>query len=238
MKGFISICTVLFFVICNPIHANDLNYLTPTLAIKGSAMISKSADQIEIAFDAMTENKDPKRAVEDNNEIMNRALQNLQTIGLIKDDYYTSNYQLQAIYRSKDNYSGEQILDHYTVHHTLTIKTKKIDLSEAIIGAAIEAGINQIQSINFTNSNAQTNREEALEQAVKNGLSNARVVANAAGTKIVRVLSLTVDQVENNNPRVFDHMSLAKWSGFNPPIQAGPVEIQAEVNMIFEIASK
>ncbi len=238
MKNFLSICIYLLFLISNTGSAAEINYFGSTLAIKGQGTIWKSADQIEITFDAMSENKDPKKAVEDNNVIMNQALTNMQAIGLTKDDYHTNNYQLQAVYRNKDNYSGEQILDHYTVHHTLTVKTKKMDLSETIIGAAIDAGINQIQSVNFSSSTTQSNREEALEQAVKNGFSNARVVANAVDMKIVRVISLAVDQVQHNNPRVFDQMTLAKWNGFNPPIQAGPIEIQAEVNMTFEIAAK
>lgn len=236
MKRFFCIYTCLCVLVFNQTHAAEINYLTSTLSIRGSSMISKPADQIEIIFDAMTENKDPRIAVEENNEIMNKTLLNLQTIGLTKEDYYTNNYQLQAIYRSKDNYSGEQILDHYTVHHKLTVKTKKIELSEAIIGAAIDGGINLMHSVNFSNSSTQSNREEALEQAVKNGLSNASVVAHAAGTKILKVISLSVDHVQHHHSRMFDQMTLAKWN--NPPIQAGPVEVQAEVDMVFEIGPK
>lgn len=239
MKKIFLILTCAFALINSEGNAIAIENKVPnTLSIKGEAVIYKPADQIELVFDVMTEDNDPQKAVEENNFIMNQTLLNLQEVGLTKEEYYTSNYQLLAIFKTKDHYTGEQILDHYRVHHVLTIKTQKMDLSETIIGAAIAGGVNQIQSMNFSSSNTQANREEAIQQAVKNGLSLAKVVADAAGVKIVKVIKIGVDQVNYNNPRMFDQMALAKWNGFNPPIQAGPIEVQADINIVFEIVTK
>ena len=46
---------------------------------------------------------------------------------------------------------------------------------------------------------------------------------------------LAIDQAQSVFPQTFNQMALAKWDGFNPQLQAGPVEVRAEVNMVFEI---
>lgn len=225
------------------IRAEERQMMPPHMTVNGEGFILKPADQIELVVDVMTEDKDPKKAVEENNRLMNRTLENLNRLGLSKDEYQTSRYQLQPVYTipPKDHKTTEaQAIDHYVVHHTLTIKTQQLNLKNDIVGAVVEGGTNQIISLNFSILNTQSYREEAIALAAQNALENARALALAAKVKITKVLSLSIDQLSDQSKNPIPRMAMAKLEGganYNPSLQEGPIEIYATVTAILEIST-
>lgn len=219
--------------------AND-KQTPPQITVNGEASVFKPADQIELLVDVITEDKSVKKAVEDNNWMMNRTIENLIKAGLTKEELQTNRYQVEPVYRipTKNEKEEQQTIDHYLVHHSIAIKTQKLELKNAIIGAAVEGGANQIKSLVFNSISPQAYREEALALATKNALDNARALAAAANVKIVRVLSLTVEQLQDQSKSQLPRMSMAKLGGthnYEPQIEEGPIGIFATVNMTLEI---
>lgn len=215
--------------------------IIPQMTVSGEAAIFKPADQMELTIDVMTEGKDAKQAVEDNTRMMNSTLENLAKLGITKEEYQTSRYQVQPVYhiptKEEDNQT-QKTIDHYIVHHSLAIKTQKLNLKNAIIGAAIEGGANQITSLVFNSLNPQSFREEAIATAAKNALDNAKALAVAANVKIVRILSLTVEHLQDQSRNSVPRFAMAKVGGgsvYEPTLDEGPVEIYAVVNLVVEI---
>jgi uncharacterized protein YggE len=109
-----------------------------------------------------------------------------------------------------------------------------------MIGAAVEGGANQIEQLNFNLNNPQAYRAEVIHLATQNAISDAQALANAAAVRLVRILSLSMDQWQHQ-PR-FSHFSLmakageANQAGVETPLEPGSVELQATVYMTFEIA--
>jgi len=234
---FLSLCSLFATSL---LHADEERFSNiPQIIVRGEATVLKPADQMEITVDILTENKDAKEAVRENNESIRKTLENINKIGLSESEYQTSQYQIQPVYSvpQKDHERAE--IDHYSVHHSLTIKTRKLDLKNAIIGAVVEGGVNQINSLAFNNVNPQSYREEAIAAAAKNALENANALALATKVKIAGVLlAEVIDVSDQTNPQL-PRFALAKannQNSYEPSIQEGLVQIRASVNLILEIS--
>ncbi len=240
MNRLLSICFCHLLIISS-IYADDEKFEnTPQLVVKGAATLLKPADQLEIIFDVVTENKDVKEAVKQNNAAIKATLDNLNKLGLTKEDYQTSQYQVQPIYSIPSKENEKSGIDHYAVHHTLTIKTQKLDLKNDLIGSAIVGGTNQINSLTFSLVNPQAYREEAIAAAAQNALANANALAKAIQVKISRVLYAKISQLSGQSVDQFPRMALAKFNdteNYSPSIQEGLVQVEAEVSLVLEIAS-
>ncbi len=216
---------------------------TPQLVIKGEASIFKPADQVEVKIGVVTSAENSTQALNENNQRMHQIVNRLQAIGLDESDYQTGRFHIQPIYRQPPKESpGESTkIDHYEVSNAIQVKTQKLFLADKMVGAAVEGGANQIEQLNFNINNPHAYRAEVIHLATQNALSDAQALANAAAVRLVRVLSLSMDQWQHQ-PRS-SHFSLmakagdANQGGVETPLEAGNVELQATVYMTFEIAS-
>lgn len=242
MKKYAFFLSTLFLLSTTPGGAVDFEN-TPQLVIKGEASIFKPADQVEVKIGVVTSAENSTQALNENNQRMHQIVNNLQALGFDESDYQTGRFHIQPIYRQPSKeFQGESTkIDHYEVSNAIQVKTQKLFLADKMIGAAVEGGANQIEQLNFNINNPQAYRAEVIHLATQNALSDAQALANAAAVRLVRVLSLSMDQWQQQ-PRL-SHFSLmakageANQGGVETPLEAGNVELQATVYMTFEIAS-
>lgn len=209
----------------------------PKLSVRGEAILYRPADQMELSVSVVSEGKDPRKTVAENNQKVNHVIAALDSAGLTKEEYQTSRYQIQPVMRyPKEQENRPPYIDSYEVTNTIHIKTTKLDQAEAIIGRVVEAGANQIQDINFNLSNPRAYQQEAIATAYANAAADARVLAQAARVSIVGVASM---ELERNSPRPFPRMMTATFksagSAANVPLEIGDVEVTANVNVTYEI---
>lgn len=213
--------------------------ITPQLLVKGEATIHMPADQLELTLGVVTHSQTSGEAVQDNNVKMKKVVEAIQSIGLTSDDYQTGNFNIQPVYKYPPNEAAK--LMGYDVTNNLKIKTQKIELADKIIGAAAEAGANKVESIAFNLKDPHVYKDVAIQQAAQNALSDAKALAQGTQVNLVRILTLNLDQTQNNFPRPMA-FAAAKMAGgsnnsFDVPIEVGNVEVSAWVSITFEIES-
>lgn len=217
----------------------DFNSI-PKLVVKGSASIFKQADQAELVLAVVTQDADVKKAIQNNNLKMQAVIDRLDAVGLPKQDYQTNRFQIQPVYTNQNAHSPEAPkISHYEVTNTIKIKTQQLELLEKLTGAVVEAGANRIDQLSFTLVDPQAHRNEVIQLAAKNAIANATALSNAANVKLIRVLSLVLDQDQNHfsAPRMMMYKTASSEASYETPIEIGKVELETSVNMIFEISS-
>jgi uncharacterized protein len=236
------IFTLLTYLMIMPVQAAE-DAITPQLTVKGNATISKPADQMELTVAVVTQNPDSKKAVRDNNEKMNQVLANLENIKLEKHEYQTDHFRIQPVYHypnpNDPKYSEGPSITHYEVANTIRIKTQKLDQAEKILGAVIQAGANQIEQLQFNLKDPRIYRNEVIQLATRNALADAAALSEAAQVRLVRVLSLELNQEPQPFPvpRMMAYSADAETAAYEAPVQIGQVQIQASVHVTFEIAT-
>jgi len=147
----------------------------------------------------------------------------------------TTSYSLNPNYQFHPG-GGEPTLNGYTAQNVVQVTLDELGRIGAVIDAATQSGANHVQGIQFTLRDQDAVRAQALREAVTRARAQAEVLAGALGLKITRVLS-----VEENSPRfvpirVFAGASRAAAEAVPPPIEAGTLEVTAEVTLSVEVA--
>lgn len=205
------------------------------LSVRGQAILSKPADELHINIGVVTQAKLAKVALEENSKQMNKLIANLKKGGLKEGEYKTGQFSINPVYSRRPNNASmdwaPEIVG-FEVRNSLAVVTDKIDQAGNLIDAAAQAGANAIDSIQFRISNPQEHRDALIRAATKNALDDAKTLGDAAGVKLVRIHSISVDDAQAFPRQPFLMKSMAAESA---PIVAGDVEMSASVTVIYQI---
>ena len=240
---FITMMTLLFTVTV-AFAADDDEKEIPKLAVRGMAELEKPADQLRLTIGVITENNDATAAMEENARRMRNVIKAIEKAGLTDDEYETGRYQVRPRYtrrpRQLDPSWRPRIVD-YEVTNTVNIKSKKLDITAKLIEAASKAGANTIDSISFDLADPRMYRREAIAEATRNAIADANVLADASSLRLVRIMSITLDNAQPQPPPPLSRRRMLTAGAAveaATPISPGDVTIRATVNIVYEIAPK
>lgn len=215
----------------------------PKLTVRGDAVLERPADRLLLQVGVVTEHAEASSALADNSRQMDGVVKAITKAGLGPDEYQTGRFDLQPVYSERPPRTASewrpQIVA-YRVTNTVRIKTVKLQLAGELIRAAYEAGANTIDSIGFDLADPRKHRAEAIRQATANALEDARVLSEASGLRLVRVLSISLDP-DQYWPVVMQGRGMAGMAAaeaVTPPIAPGDVTVRAGVSVVYEIAPR
>ena len=215
----------------------------PMLTVTGEAALEKPADQLHISLAVVSNNPEAAKAVSENSRKMNRVIDALKRLGLTEKEYETGHFSITPRYQPRPRNSGNdwkpQIIG-YTVENSLNIKTTQLSLIGDIIEDGVDAGANSVSSISFDLADRRKHRAEAIREATMNARADAEALAQAAGVKLVRVLSVNLDGARSPSPMPMEKVFMARGAADSapPPIQPGDVTVRANVTLVYEIVDK
>jgi uncharacterized protein YggE len=102
-----------------------------------------------------------------------------------------------------------------------------------VLGAAIEAGANNVNSVNFNLSDPEQLLSEARSLAVENAHTKAEELAALNGVEIGEVVS--VSEVIGGVTPVFNEFSAAGIGGGGGPLLPGDVEVSVRLQVTYAI---
>ncbi len=209
------------------------------LTLSASAKIQKPADELRLKIGVITRALTAEEALEENNFKMRNIIDNLQAIGLDKDDYETTQFSVNPTYSVRPNNppSGwRQTINGYEVTNSILIHTDKLDMAGKIIDLSNKAGANKISDVHFALRSSRDYWTEALSAAGANAVKDAQAIAQATGVNLVRILSISLNNTYIRSPQVnLDALAMAKDSGSSTPIEPAQVFIEANVTLVYEI---
>ena len=204
-----------------------------TISVNGSSTLKVAPDKATINVSIETLDKDAKVASAQNAAIMNKIQKDIMALAIPKDKIKTINYNL---YQKYDYDNGKQKLAGYAVSNEIMISVDNIDMVGTVIDTAINAGATNVNSVEFGLKDDQMYRDKALQQAILDAKRKAEVVAGALGRNIVDVKSIDISNA-SIEPRMLNSALYLKAgagaSDTSSPIQAGNINIKADVNATF-----
>ncbi len=211
------------------------------LTVRGKANLQVPADQLQMRVGVVVHAVRADEALQLNTRKMHKLQKALEDAGLAKDEYQTGHFQIQPDWSKRPHKPAPdwrpEIIG-YTVTNILQIRTVKIDLAGRLIETATSAGGNRIDAISFNLVNPRSFRAQAIAEATANAAMDARALAEAAGVRLGRVLSLRLDDAvaiprRIQQPRMME--AAIATSGPIPDIIPGNVAVHAGVMMIYQL---
>ena len=152
--------------------------------------------------------------------------------GVPGDDIATANYSVSPEFRYRE---GETpLVTGFVVSNDVIVSVRSISRTGEIIDAALAAGANQINSLNFTVASPDSARRVALANAVVRARADAEAMARAAGGSLGQLLELTSTEQSIPVPRPVMTMNRAAAADASTPIEPGQQEVRASVTARWE----
>jgi len=211
------------------------------LTVTGEGESTRKPDLAVFTAGVSSTGKTAGEALRANSADMSRVIAALKQAGIADRDIQTSNLNLNPVYADMSRQPVDPLAQQmpriigYQVSNTVTVKQRKLDEFGKVIDTLVSAGANQVNGPSFQIDKPATALDEARTAAMKAARERATLYANAAGLKVVRILSISESGGYVPRPMVAYRMAAAEVAAA-PPIEAGEVSLNASVTVQFELA--
>lgn len=201
---------------------------TPQIATSGVGEARISPDRATIFIGVQTKATTAAAAGTENARRQRAILDTLKAMGLTSEQLSTANYSVSPEMQYSPNGTTPPRVTGYTVSNTVRAEVRRLDDVGKVIDAALAKGANEISSLQFFSSKADSVRRVALSVAVMNARADAEALARAAGGSLGQLLELSTSESPSRPvPIVMARMAEAKQS---TPIEAGEQSFSASVS--------
>ena len=154
-------------------------------------------------------------------------LDTLRALGISGDRVSTMNYNVTPDMQYSPNGQTPPKITGYTVTNTVRAEVQRLDDVGRIIDASLAKGANEISSLQFFSSKADSARRAALATAVGNARTDAEALARAAGGSLGQLLELSTNEFP---VRPMQEMAMGRVAMAKTPIEAGQQTVVVTVS--------
>lgn len=151
----------------------------PSISVSAQGSTRITPDRATIQIGVQTRGSTAAAASAENARVAQRVIAAVKAVGIGAEQISTVNYSVNPEYRHIENRSPE--VTGYSVHNTVVVDVRQIEQVGRVIDAALGAGANMINSLDFYAANTEEARRAALAAAVAKARLDAEVIARAAG---------------------------------------------------------
>ncbi|MEM6713154.1 MAG: SIMPL domain-containing protein [Pseudomonadota bacterium] len=209
-----------------------------TLSITGRGTVNAEPDIAVVRTGVTTQSETARAALDANNKVMSDAFAALLDLGVEERDLRTSNLSVQPQFTFFDSVDGERRpprIDGYTVSNRLTIRVRDLTGLGEILDRLITSGVNEMDGLTFAVDQPAQLVAEARQAAVSDALAQARLLTEAAGVELGRVISISTQAPRRQTPQpVMARATLAAETQ-SVPVASGEQEITSTVTIIWAI---
>ncbi|MCM2294157.1 SIMPL domain-containing protein [Allorhizobium sp. BGMRC 0089] len=207
--------------------------------VSGEGEVAIVPDMAILRLGVVREAKLAADALRSNSDAMAKIMSALEKAGIEAKDMQTADFYISPRYRQAS--SGEQqpsppVIEGYSVNNSLVVKIKDISKLGTIMDAAVNLGVNQGGNITFTNAAPEQAITKARKAAMADAISKAKTLADAAGVKLGRIISIS-----EASPRPMEQTMMMKTEMVRHlpsapvPISAGENTYSVTVNVSFDL---
>jgi uncharacterized protein YggE len=217
--------------------ATENRRLTRVMVV-GDSTVQAQPDTAILTISVVTQNRAAIQAQQDNAANTDAVVRVLKTVAGAGAEVKTSGYSIQPQRVYKEG--QPPTITGYEVRNSVTVTTSDLTKVGPIIDAAAQAGSNDISGIAFTLRQDRPARDRALGEATQEAVGKARMIANALGGRVVRIVEVQEEGFQQRPPvpiyQTESFLAGAK-SAVATPIEVGSLEITSRVQVIAEVES-
>lgn len=209
---------------CNAGGTDQLNATSPvvtekkTITTSGTGMVMVKPDLATIILGVTTRNEKAGVAAEENAAEMTKIIEAVKKAGLKDADIETSGYNISSTY---DYNSSTPKFTGYQVTNTLSLKINDINKVAEFLDAAVAAGANEVQGVNFSVKDSKASYNKAMEAAVADAKSKAEVLAKAAEIN-GKLVVYSITESYSSYPVYYESSKMAATDGAGMPTPISP----------------
>jgi hypothetical protein len=193
------------------------------ISVTGMGIAHLPPDVVHVTLGVQTRGDDIARTVAENNRQADDVVAALREMGVAEEDVQTAyfNVSTQAQYDDFGNPTGAVT---YWVDNTLNVTFREPARLGELLQAALDAGANSVQGVNYTVEDVDALLDEARQAALEDARAQAEQLAAAAGAQLGPVYSISEAGFSGGMPALRD-----KGAAAGVPTSQGTLEYQVQV---------
>lgn len=206
---------------------------------QGMAEVMGQNDSARISVAVVTQGRNLEQVSSENAGKTKAVIQAIKGLNIKDLKLKTSNYRVTP---QRDYKARPPKIKGYEVHNAIEITLEGFEpepLSKNVsmmIGKALESGSNNINHIQFYIKNKSALEKEALKQSTQQAMDRARTLAEAAGVKLKRIVSLSTQPIHiPTRQHMLRAAGMKTEASAAPPIEIGESQIRVQVSIAYEI---
>lgn len=212
-----------------------------TVAAEGRS--ARKPDLAVFTAGVSSSGKSAGEALSANAADMNRVIAALKRAGIADKDIQTSQLSLNPVYADMSRQPVSPLEQQvpkiigYQVSNQVSVRQRNLADFGRTIDTLVTAGANQVNGPSFQIDEPDGALDEARVEAIKKARARATLYAQAAGLKVLRILSISeTGGYVPQPPVMYARAAMADTMGAPTPVAAGEVAMSASVTVMFELA--
>ena len=223
-----------------PAWAQEASRAEAVINVEGQGEASLAPNMAIMQLGVVTEDEAAEQALKSNTLAMAGVMKMLNGQGVADRDIQTSGFEITPRYQhvADDKQDGKAPkIDGYSVSNGLSVRVRDLAKLGGIIDGAVQLGVNQAGAIRFTNDKPELAINDARKQAMEDAMTKAKTLAEAAGVKLGRIVSINENASRPFEQTMMMKTSMARDMPMAPtPIAAGENTYRVTVNVTFALA--
>jgi len=227
---------ILFALIALNVHADDpLSQQGTRLTVTAEAEASQAPDIARLSTGVMTQANDANTAHRNNAREMDKVLAALKSAGIAERDIQTSGISLHPQYHRPRGETPS--ITGYQAANTVSVKVREIARLGEVLDALVASGANQVDGPYFAIDEPEPVYDRARLAALAKARERAKLYAEAAGMKVLRIVSISEGGGAQVGPlRMMARAAPAAMSvDESTPIAPGESSLHARLTVVFEL---
>jgi uncharacterized protein YggE len=197
----------------------------------GQGQVRLTPDLASISIGVHSQGPNVGAALNENNAKAQAVSQALQAAGVEPKDIQTSAFSITPSQQPGPNgeMTGEVI---YMVDNTVNVTVRDLTKIGQLLDTVVQAGANSIYNIQFDVSNKEEALAQARKLAIENAKKQAAAIAEEAGVTLGEITSVSVSSNPVPMP-MFD--GKGGMSASNVPVAAGQMVITIDASVQYEL---
>jgi len=208
---------------------------TSTVSVGGHGAVTLPPDTavVTVGVDVFQANLSEAQAQA--TSLMEAVTQTILDAGVDEKDVQTVNYSVNVV--PKFDAQGRQDgIEGFQVSNQVSVKVRDLDQLGGLLDAVVAEGANAIYGISFLVDDPTAAASQARKAAVEDARRKADELAEAAGMRVGRILSITEGFSPPPSPLPFGAAAdMAQESAARVPIQVGSSEVAVDVQVTYEL---
>jgi uncharacterized protein YggE len=208
-----------------------------TVSASGDAALAPDIAYLNLSV--VREAATARDALTANSAAMAEVLAAMKAFGIEDRDLQTVGFSInpQYVYPKPEEVQTPPKIVGYQVQNGLSVRVRDLAKLGEVLDSAVTLGVNSGGQVSFGNDNPDAALESARVAAMKNAVGKAKVLVEAAGAKLGKIVSIS-----ENYDRPFPQPIMAKAAmdmaaaPESVPVAAGENTYSVTVNVAFEIS--
>ncbi len=208
--------------------------LPRTITVVGEGQVRTEPDIARVTIGMQVADPDVKAVTDQAAQSMQSLLAVLKEEGIAQEDIQTAYYNVYVDRPFGPGGGNGEIL--YQVSNNMQVTIRDLDRVAPILGKAIEAGANNINSVNFSLADPTALRAEARQLAVEDARATAEELAGLNDVAVGEVVS--VSEVIERGGMYVSELSAPPYpvgGGGAGPISPGDVNVNVQLQITYTI---